>query len=148
MDVECVIARFVSGDFHVPVGAFYRSPSSTTVFFEKLNEFLCEHRNSRGNLFLVRDFNVPDVSWVDELPNALSTSAEPFADILLLHSLTQLAPQPTCIEANSGSILGLFLGNSGLLGQKPTVHLFERILDHKMACLTIPDIVAPEKKKH
>lgn len=146
-DVEYVIVKFVSGDFHLLVGAFYRPPSSPSSFFEKLNEFLCVHRSSKSNLLLVGDFNVPDVSWADEFPDALSASAEPLVDIVLLHALTQLVKLPTRVNGNSASVLYLFLVNDTLLKRNPTVHLFEGISDHKMACLTIPVNVVPEKQK-
>lgn len=78
------------------IALFYCSPNSDHTFFEPFNEFMCKNQNS--NLVLSGDFSISSVEWNGDFPEALSSSAEPFIEIVLLHGLTQLVKAPTRIK--------------------------------------------------
>lgn len=135
--VECVIVKLFLDDLNMVIGGFYRPPNCDSDFFNKINEFLCLHRNHPCSMLLAGDFNVPSIDWSGDFPIALSSSSEPLVDLVLLHDLSQLVKEPTRVQKDTASILDLFLANNGILRRNPRIEVIEGISDHKIVCLSL-----------
>lgn len=144
--VECVLAKFFLNDCNLLIGDFYRPPNTNNTFIEKSNAFLCPYRNRLCNILLAGDFNFPCISWDNDFPCALSAFSEAFAYFVLFHDFSQLVKQPTRIQNSTESILDMLLVNMQALRQKPQIHIFEGISDHKMVCLTPQKICFSHKE--
>ena len=103
---------------HFIFGVVYRSPNSTDQCCVKLNELITtitdEHSIPKENLFIVGDFNYPEIDWSTETcakdfnsepSKFLTTSQECF--------LTQHVDKPTHYRAlQTPSLLDLILSNN------------------------------------
>lgn len=89
---------------------------------------MCYYRSCY--LLLTGYFNEPSVNWESHFPEALTTAAEPFVDLILLHDLKKLVNVPTRIQT-------IFLFSNGLQQRKLNIEVIEGISDHKMVTLTM-----------
>jgi hypothetical protein len=87
--------------------AYYRPPNSLSL--NSLYTFL--EQSTDGNIFLLGDFNFPDIKWnntLSEIPSPTRELSRKFLQFTQEHSLSQLVNFPTHVKGNT---LDLFLTN-------------------------------------
>lgn len=111
LEIVCTRVAFPTGD--LIFCACYRSPSSTTNFCTDLHDVLNKLvvRYPKSHLFLLGDFNFPNIVWQNGVPSLKQSSSEctHFLDICADFNLTQLIHEPTRTTSASSNTLDLFL---------------------------------------
>lgn len=95
------------------IGVCYRPPHNTPTFINELHDIInlvCT-RHTNIPLFLLGDFNIPNISWENEPPTLqpFSTFGNDFFNTCSVFSLSQLIRQPTRSTQTSANILDLVL---------------------------------------
>lgn len=100
---------------NIVFGVCYRSPSSSITFINELHDAInaISTRYPSSCLFLLGDFNFPNICWNTQPPHLspFSTEASNFLDLCSVFSLSQLITQPTRTLNNTASTLDLILTN-------------------------------------
>lgn len=140
--LEMVWASVTINHQKVVIGVCYRSPSSPPGFVNDLHDAINNIRNRfpLSPVFLLGDFNFPNIDWHAEQPHLTSFSQESsdFLEMCSIFSLTQLVSEPTRIADNCANTLDLILTNRPDF-VSPITYL-PGISDH---CLLTLDIHAP-----
>ena len=112
--VESVWCEIVAGPEHILFGCLYRSPNSTDLNNAALLKLMWEvDKSPYTNLFMVGDFNLPNINW--EIPSVAgsgSSFASDFLDTLQNLFLSQVVEEPTRMrEGQKSNTLDLIITN-------------------------------------
>lgn len=97
------------------VGACYRPPTYSSTFVNELHDAtnIVSSRFPTLPLFLLGDFNIPNITWNSEPPlmHPVSSLAKEFLDFCSVFSFTQVVKQPTRITQSAANTLDLVLSS-------------------------------------
>lgn len=145
LELVCVRVTICNRDFIFC--ACYRPPTTSPSFcsdlHDALNQLIVRYPNAP--LFLLGDFNFPDIVWNSDSITLKHTSSECSNFINLCHdfNLSQMVHKPTRISASSSNTLDLILTTTPNL-ISPLTYL-SKISEHLVLHFTLEDQV-PSKK--
>lgn len=92
------------------VRVYYRPPATDIAYLEELGKCssLIEESGNRLNIHLLRDFNLPSISWSAVNPYGNDKISSLFCDIIQDYFLCRLISKPT----RDGNILDLVLATA------------------------------------
>lgn len=115
-DIEVIIVQIMA---HNPIKLclVYNPPNCGFNYQQKLLTFLSDIMQSKGNVVIMGDFNVPDIRW-PTLSSDTDFSTQ-LCDLIFQYNFTQLIESPTHVQ---GNILDLVITNSEEVVSDISVH--------------------------
>lgn len=117
------------------LGGVYRPPNAPPEYLDSLYDYLLQNTNSRSNILITGDFNLPGINWCSlshdgkDIKNSESLLLTAFT-----FSLTQLVSDATRIS--SSALLDLVFASSSL--PDCSVSVKDGISDHQLLLLECP----------
>lgn len=119
------------------LGGVYRPPNASPEYLEAMHDYLADNTNSRSNIIITGDFNLPGINWSNFSHDGKdSKSAHALLTTTFNFCLHQLVSDDTRVNRSSSSLLDLALVSSSLQGC--TVSVEDGISDHKLLALSCP----------
>lgn len=110
---ESVWCRLKFFGKNITLGGIYRPPNAPPEYLETLYDYLLQNTNSRSNILITGDFNLPSIDWPSLSHNGKdSRNAESLLLIAFTFSLNQLVSDATRIT--SPNVLDLAFASSSL----------------------------------
>jgi Endonuclease-reverse transcriptase len=109
---EIVLATIKVGGMKLLVGSAYRRPNSDAAYNTELRDSLeraAAQQHKYDGLFVMGDFNLPNVDWTTDPPSASHAPAPDFLDTFSDMALTQKIKGPTRTNDRTENTLDLFL---------------------------------------
>lgn len=146
LEIVCACVRFAYQD--VILCVCYRPPRCPSDFCENFHD--CLHavsvRYPNSHIFVMGDFNFPEVTWGsgDGTASCLSAEGNCFLNICNDFNLTQVIHEPTRITAFSSNILDLvFTTNPSVIS---SIHYLPGLSDHRIVHFTCA--MQPQRPMH
>lgn len=147
--LELVCVRVLIDSREIIFCVCYRSPTASSSFCNDLHDVINQLfvRYPKSPLFILGDFNFPDIMWERDSVTLKHSSAESKEFFTFCHdfNLTQLVDFPTRITPTSANILDIILTTTPDLAS-PLTHL-PGISDHCIIQFTLKARVSVKKKK-
>lgn len=117
------------------LGGVYRPPNAPPEYLDALYDYLLQNTNSRSNILVTGDFNLPGINWCNLSHDGKDVkSAESLLQTAFTFSLTQLVSDATRIS--SSSLLDLVFASGSL--PDCSVSVRDGISDHQLIVLECP----------
>lgn len=121
---------------NITLGGVYRPPNAPPEYLEALYHYLLQNTNSRSNILITGDFNLPGINWSSLSHDGKdSKNAEPLLLTAFTFSLNQLVSEATRISSSS-SVIDLAFVSSSL--SDCSVSVKDGMSDHKLLVLACP----------